>query len=164
MQLSWGLCLWTVHLPSWLVRTLSSSISLPELLLALGTPSDTAMPWVSCPGPCCPALYSCFSQHHLLPTRRGDTCDCSPASSPNNEVCIRPGDVEPCSGRGECLCGKCQCYSEDMMQRFDGAFCQYDVLQCPRTSGFLCNGESSPTAPPELPALQCAMSCSVLVV
>uniref|UniRef100_A0A663DQC8 Integrin beta n=1 Tax=Aquila chrysaetos chrysaetos TaxID=223781 RepID=A0A663DQC8_AQUCH len=53
--------------------------------------------------------------------------------------CIRPGDVEPCSGRGECLCGKCQCYSEDLTQRFDGAFCQYDVLQCPRTSGFLCN-------------------------
>ncbi|XP_069655155.1 integrin beta-4 isoform X5 [Haliaeetus albicilla] len=70
---------------------------------------------------------------------RGDTCDCSPASSPNNEACIRPGDVEPCSGRGECLCGKCQCYSEDLTQRFDGAFCQYDVLQCPRTSGFLCN-------------------------
>ncbi|NXH68454.1 ITB4 protein, partial [Hydrobates tethys] len=73
------------------------------------------------------------------PGWRGDTCDCSPASSPNNEACIRPGDAEPCSGRGECLCGKCQCYSEDLTQRFDGAFCQYDVLQCPRTSGFLCN-------------------------
>ncbi|NXG51545.1 ITB4 protein, partial [Psilopogon haemacephalus] len=73
------------------------------------------------------------------PGWRGDTCDCSPASSPNNEACIRPGDAEPCSGRGECLCGKCQCYAEGPTQRFDGAFCQYDVLQCPRTSGFLCN-------------------------
>ncbi|PKU36500.1 integrin beta-4 [Limosa lapponica baueri] len=73
------------------------------------------------------------------PGWRGDTCDCSPASSPNNEACILPGDVEPCSGRGECLCGKCQCYSEDLTQRFDGPFCQYDALQCPRTSGFLCN-------------------------
>ncbi|XP_053850931.1 integrin beta-4 isoform X1 [Vidua macroura] len=73
------------------------------------------------------------------PGWRGDTCDCSPASSPNNEACIRPGDVEPCSGRGECLCGKCQCYSEDQTLRFDGAFCEFDVLQCPRTSGFLCN-------------------------
>ncbi|NWX73001.1 ITB4 protein, partial [Alca torda] len=73
------------------------------------------------------------------PGWRGDMCDCSPASSPNNEACIGPGDVEPCSGRGECLCGKCQCYSEDLTQRFDGPFCQYDVLQCPRTSGFLCN-------------------------
>ncbi|NXN12602.1 ITB4 protein, partial [Indicator maculatus] len=73
------------------------------------------------------------------PGWRGDTCDCSPASSPNHEACIRPGDAEPCSGRGECLCGRCQCYAEGLTQRFDGAFCQYDVLQCPRTSGFLCN-------------------------
>ncbi|XP_032932727.1 integrin beta-4 isoform X1 [Catharus ustulatus] len=73
------------------------------------------------------------------PGWRGDTCDCSPASSPNNEACIRPGDVEPCSGRGECLCGKCQCYTEDQILRFDGSFCEFDVLQCPRTSGFLCN-------------------------
>uniref|UniRef100_A0A8C0UXQ7 Integrin beta n=1 Tax=Cyanistes caeruleus TaxID=156563 RepID=A0A8C0UXQ7_CYACU len=73
------------------------------------------------------------------PGWRGDTCDCSPASSPNNEACIRPGELEPCSGRGECLCGKCQCYSEDQSLRFDGAFCEFDVLQCPRTSGFLCN-------------------------
>ncbi|NXP50814.1 ITB4 protein, partial [Heliornis fulica] len=73
------------------------------------------------------------------PGWRGDTCDCSPASSPDNKGCIGPGDVEPCSGRGECLCGKCQCYSEGLMQRFNGEFCEYDVLQCPRTSGFLCN-------------------------
>ncbi|NXG66905.1 ITB4 protein, partial [Hemiprocne comata] len=73
------------------------------------------------------------------PGWRGDTCNCSPESSPNKEACIRPGDTEPCSGRGECLCGKCQCYPEDLAQRFDGAFCQFDVLQCPRTSGFLCN-------------------------
>ncbi|XP_039571792.1 integrin beta-4 [Passer montanus] len=73
------------------------------------------------------------------PGWRGDTCDCSPASSPNNEACVRPGDTEPCSGRGECLCGKCQCYSEGQSLRFDGAFCEFDVLQCPRTSGFLCN-------------------------
>ncbi|NXO59568.1 ITB4 protein, partial [Aramus guarauna] len=73
------------------------------------------------------------------PGWRGDKCDCSPALSPNNEACIHPGDAEPCSGRGECLCEKCQCYSEDLTQRFSGEFCEYDVLQCPRTSGFLCN-------------------------
>ncbi|KAJ7427466.1 Integrin beta-4 [Willisornis vidua] len=78
-------------------------------------------------------------QHHLLSTRRGDTCDCSLQSSPNHKACIRPGDTEPCSGRGECLCGKCQCYPEDLKQRFHGAFCEYDVLNCARTSGFLCN-------------------------
>lgn len=150
MQLPRGLCLWTVHLPPRLVRILSSSISLPGILLSLGTHTCALGIPPMCsprPGPSCPVHHSHLSQHHLLPTRRGDTCDCSPASSPNNEACIRPGDVEPCSGRGECLCGKCQCYSEDLRQRFDGPFCQYDVLQCPRTSGFLCNGKSSPSAP-----------------
>uniref|UniRef100_A0A674JR27 Integrin beta n=1 Tax=Terrapene triunguis TaxID=2587831 RepID=A0A674JR27_9SAUR len=73
------------------------------------------------------------------PGWRGDMCDCSTASSSDNQACIRPGDSEPCSGRGECLCGKCQCYSEDLTQRYEGDFCQFDNLQCPRTSGFLCN-------------------------
>ncbi|XP_067403678.1 integrin beta-4 [Emydura macquarii macquarii] len=73
------------------------------------------------------------------PGWRGDMCDCSTASSSDNQACIRPGESEPCSGRGECLCGKCQCYSEDLTQRYDGDFCQFDNLQCQRTSGFLCN-------------------------
>ncbi|XP_015269964.1 PREDICTED: integrin beta-4 isoform X3 [Gekko japonicus] len=70
---------------------------------------------------------------------RGDTCNCSTSSSTDNAACIRPGEEEPCSGRGECLCGKCQCYSEDLTQRFEGTYCEYDNFQCPRTSGFLCN-------------------------
>uniref|UniRef100_A0A8C3CQ65 Integrin beta n=1 Tax=Cairina moschata TaxID=8855 RepID=A0A8C3CQ65_CAIMO len=72
---------------------------------------------------------------------QGDTCDCSLESSSDKTECIRPGDDKVCSGRGECICGKCQCDLEGQVQRFDGDFCQYDVLQCPRTSGFLCNGE-----------------------
>lgn len=70
---------------------------------------------------------------------QGDTCHCSAELSSNKTDCIRPGDEKVCSGRGECLCGKCQCNLEGQAQRFDGDFCQYDVLQCPRTSGFLCN-------------------------
>lgn len=70
---------------------------------------------------------------------QGDTCECSLESSSNKTECIRPGDDKVCSGRGECICGKCQCNLEGQVQRFDGDFCQYDVLQCPRTSGFLCN-------------------------
>uniref|UniRef100_A0A8C0H2X8 Integrin beta n=1 Tax=Chelonoidis abingdonii TaxID=106734 RepID=A0A8C0H2X8_CHEAB len=73
---------------------------------------------------------------------RSSMCRSCPAllsSSSDNQACIRPGDSEPCSGRGECLCGKCQCYSEDLTQRYEGDFCQFDNFQCPRTSGFLCN-------------------------
>uniref|UniRef100_A0A8C8SQ74 Integrin beta n=1 Tax=Pelusios castaneus TaxID=367368 RepID=A0A8C8SQ74_9SAUR len=74
-----------------------------------------------------------------FPGWRGEMCDCSTAFSSDNQACIQPGDSQPCSGRGECLCGKCQCYSEDLTQRYEGNFCQFDNLQCPRTSGFLCN-------------------------
>uniref|UniRef100_A0A8D0GUP1 Integrin beta n=1 Tax=Sphenodon punctatus TaxID=8508 RepID=A0A8D0GUP1_SPHPU len=70
---------------------------------------------------------------------RGDVCNCSATSTTNNQACIRPGEVNPCSGRGECLCGKCQCYSEHLTQRFEGQFCEFNNLQCRRTSGFLCN-------------------------
>uniref|UniRef100_A0A8C9U1Z4 Integrin beta n=1 Tax=Serinus canaria TaxID=9135 RepID=A0A8C9U1Z4_SERCA len=106
---------------------------------------STAVVCDVCP---CEQVGSCRESFHgnfvcgqciCHPGWRGDTCDCSPASSPHKEGCIRPGDAEPCSGRGECLCGKCQCYSEGQSLRFDGAFCEFDVLQCPRTSGFLCN-------------------------
>ncbi|XP_026557783.1 integrin beta-4 isoform X2 [Pseudonaja textilis] len=70
------------------------------------------------------------------PGWRGDQCSCSPSSFPDTEACIKPGDKEPCSGKGECLCGICQCDSDG---RYEGQYCEFDSLQCARTSGFLCN-------------------------
>uniref|UniRef100_A0A8C5L898 Integrin beta n=1 Tax=Jaculus jaculus TaxID=51337 RepID=A0A8C5L898_JACJA len=68
----------------------------------------------------------------------GKTCNCSTGSLSDTQPCLREGEDKPCSGRGECQCGHCVCYGEG---RFEGHFCEYDNFQCPRTSGFLCNGE-----------------------
>ncbi|KAJ7316030.1 hypothetical protein JRQ81_002192 [Phrynocephalus forsythii] len=70
---------------------------------------------------------------------RGSVCNCSTSSSTDIGACIKPNETEPCSGRGECLCGVCECYPDHLTQRFEGQFCEFDNLQCPRTSGFLCN-------------------------
>ncbi|XP_060058746.1 integrin beta-4 isoform X3 [Erinaceus europaeus] len=66
----------------------------------------------------------------------GKTCNCSTGSLSDTEPCVREGEIKPCSGRGECQCGRCVCYGEG---RYEGQFCEHDNFQCPRTSGFLCN-------------------------
>ncbi|XP_062071688.1 integrin beta-4 isoform X1 [Lepus europaeus] len=66
----------------------------------------------------------------------GSTCTCATGSLSDIEPCLRDGEDKPCSGRGECQCGRCVCYGEG---RYEGQFCEYDNVQCPRTSGVLCN-------------------------
>ncbi|XP_004593108.2 integrin beta-4 isoform X2 [Ochotona princeps] len=66
----------------------------------------------------------------------GSTCNCSTGALSDVTPCMRDGDDKPCSGRGECQCGRCVCYGES---RYEGQFCEYDNVQCPRTSGVLCN-------------------------
>ncbi|XP_070595990.1 integrin beta-4 isoform X1 [Erythrolamprus reginae] len=73
------------------------------------------------------------------PGWQGDHCNCSTSSFTDINACIRPGDKEPCSGKGECLCGICRCYSENLNQRYEGVYCEFNNLQCSRISGFLCN-------------------------
>ncbi|KAG8129037.1 putative Integrin beta protein [Naja naja] len=79
---------------------------------------------------------SCEKNQEVKSSKRGDQCSCSASSFPDTEACIKPGDKESCSGKGECLCGICQCDSDG---RYEGQYCEFDSLQCPRTSGFLCN-------------------------
>ena len=83
-------------------------------------------------------LLGCSGEVTSSPCRSGKTCNCRTGSLSDLEPCLREGEDKPCSGRGECQCGHCVCYGEG---RYEGQFCEYDNFQCPRTSGFLCNGE-----------------------
>uniref|UniRef100_A0A8B9LEJ2 Integrin beta n=1 Tax=Astyanax mexicanus TaxID=7994 RepID=A0A8B9LEJ2_ASTMX len=65
----------------------------------------------------------------------GPFCNCS-AQFQSDAECNSPGMTEPCSGRGDCVCGTCICHNPS---QYDGPFCQYDKSQCQRYGGFLCN-------------------------
>ncbi|XP_060700363.1 integrin beta-4 isoform X2 [Hemiscyllium ocellatum] len=74
---------------------------------------------------------------------QGDTCDCDTRNQDGTEVkaCKNPLDnSQICSGRGDCYCGVCYCHpSEYHLERFEGKYCQYSTLHCPRFAGFMCN-------------------------
>ncbi|TGZ59608.1 hypothetical protein CRM22_008976 [Opisthorchis felineus] len=65
----------------------------------------------------------------------GDFCECSTATSAGGDEammrqCTKPGDKEPCSGRGRCICGKCKCN----LARYEGEHCECDRHGCKRAS------------------------------
>ncbi|XP_056406070.1 integrin beta-4 isoform X1 [Hyla sarda] len=70
---------------------------------------------------------------------RGEFCNCSSLQAIDSQSCIAPNSTEICSGRGECLCGVCQCYGESPDHQYQGEFCQFNNFQCTRTGGFMCN-------------------------
>ncbi|XP_029456359.1 integrin beta-4 isoform X2 [Rhinatrema bivittatum] len=70
---------------------------------------------------------------------QGDYCNCSTGSHSDSVACVQPGKQDICSGNGECICGKCHCYSEKLNRRYEGEYCEYNNLQCTRTAGILCN-------------------------
>ncbi|XP_040294729.1 integrin beta-4 isoform X2 [Bufo bufo] len=70
---------------------------------------------------------------------RGEFCNCSSLQAIDSQSCIAPNQTEICSGRGECLCGVCQCYGESPNHQYQGDFCQFNNFECPRTGGFMCN-------------------------
>uniref|UniRef100_H3AZC6 Integrin beta n=1 Tax=Latimeria chalumnae TaxID=7897 RepID=H3AZC6_LATCH len=72
------------------------------------------------------------------PGWQGRYCNCKVDHNSNNG-CIGPNSTVPCSGRGECMCDVCQCISANPAEIFEGDFCQFSNLQCPRLRGFLCN-------------------------
>ncbi|XP_075205731.1 integrin beta-4 isoform X3 [Anomaloglossus baeobatrachus] len=74
---------------------------------------------------------------------RGEFCNCSSLQAVDSQSCVAPNSTEICSGRGECLCGVCQCYGDSPIHQYQGEFCQFNNFQCPRTGGFMCNDRGS---------------------
>lgn len=76
----------------------------------------------------------------------GQRCECSSNNlqgSKGDEDC-RPTDNSTdilCSGRGECVCGVCECYGrENPDELVDGKLCECDNFSCDRNKGKLCSG------------------------
>jgi len=59
------------------------------------------------------------------PGWKGSNCACRDTT----DTCIPPGGGEVCSGKGECVCGECQCIEENG-GRYSGQFCQ-ECSTCP---------------------------------
>ncbi|XP_078062912.1 integrin beta-4-like, partial [Mustelus asterias] len=73
---------------------------------------------------------------------RGEFCKCDSSYQENVAACKNPSDSSKvCSGRGDCYCGVCHCHpSQRHLERFEGNYCEYSTLLCPRFAGFICNG------------------------
>lgn len=55
---------------------------------------------------------------------------------------FRPDSSPICSGRGECVCGTCECNFRrgNSEEKYSGKWCQCDDYNCPFYDGALCGG------------------------
>ncbi|KAF0293498.1 Integrin beta-PS [Amphibalanus amphitrite] len=79
------------------------------------------------------------------PLHFGAFCECS-QSDPNGRIgedqCRPPNSTDIlCYGRGECVCGECNCYPrENPNEEVKGDFCECDNFSCDRHEKLLCSG------------------------
>lgn len=52
------------------------------------------------------------------PGYTGPACECALSK----ETCISKNGKE-CNGHGECICGKCRCFTDEEGQKYSGPFC-----------------------------------------
>ena len=55
-----------------------------------------------------------------------------------------PNTTAPCSGKGECVCGICECNPvspANPSQRYSGKYCECNDYSCDYANGELCGGK-----------------------
>ncbi|KAL3831699.1 hypothetical protein ACJMK2_023420 [Sinanodonta woodiana] len=79
--------------------------------------------------------------------RYGKKCECDGSETTSEESlkkCINPNDTVSvvCSGRGECICGVCECFprEKNSAQRFSGPYCECNDFSCSYHNDLLCGG------------------------
>lgn len=75
----------------------------------------------------------------------GQFCNCSLADKDERgrrTSCVR-GDGPECEGRGDCVCGRCECYAKPSGKYYHGRYCECDDEQCERSFNQLCGGNGA---------------------
>ncbi|XP_016949132.1 integrin beta-PS isoform X2 [Drosophila biarmipes] len=77
----------------------------------------------------------------------GNKCECSATdinSKNANDASCRPDNttLTDCSGRGNCVCGTCECHKRpNPQEEVSGKFCECDNFSCERNKNQLCSGK-----------------------
>ncbi|KAK2164572.1 hypothetical protein NP493_1406g01044 [Ridgeia piscesae] len=81
--------------------------------------------------------------------RYGKNCECDGSdlgSQAYDATCKMTNTSEVCEGKGQCVCGVCDCYPvlalEDPSKKYSGTYCQCDDYACDYSDGQLCGGPS----------------------
>ncbi|XP_035671816.1 uncharacterized protein LOC118412872 isoform X1 [Branchiostoma floridae] len=76
------------------------------------------------------------------PGRHGAMCECDASADADPSVCRRREGEPVCSGRGDCICGECDCspIGPNPGKRYSGQFCECDNFSCDYYQGEVCGG------------------------